>query len=65
MEESAKGTKTQAFAHPKQPQPQEAGIAVGSPPSNHVTTAAIIGKRLIIRSKLTCVCIHNHNYNSQ
>jgi hypothetical protein len=35
--EFVKGTKTQTFAHPKEPQAQEAGIAVCSPPSICVT----------------------------
>jgi hypothetical protein len=34
--ECAKGTRTHTFAHPKEPHAQEAGIAVCSPPSNHV-----------------------------
>jgi hypothetical protein len=34
--ECAKGTKPQIFAHPKEPHVQEAGIAVCSPPSNHL-----------------------------
>jgi hypothetical protein len=33
------GIKPPTFAYPKEPQAQEAGIAVCSPPSNHVTLA--------------------------
>jgi hypothetical protein len=35
--ECGKGTKSQTFAHSKEPHTQEAGIAACSPPSKYIT----------------------------